>query len=274
MCCYVFLRASFSLFFLIRQYVLYRKGNNHAVPKSEQLLARYCFVQIMGPNPLKLCEEMILAANEIVGSGTASSSSVVLDLGSGTGITTALLAREFGCVAYAADLWSNPTENMRFFETLGLTNRQIVPIKADASGGLPFAEEFFDAVVSIDSYNYFGRSAEYLDAKLLPYVKRGGIVALCFPGMKQDCHENQPACLLESWTPDQLDYIHDIPWWKAIFEQSENADILGIREMQCTEEAWADWLLCDNEYARCDASAVKACALEYLNTIMVVLRKK
>lgn len=59
-------------------------------------------------------------------------------------------------MAYAADLWSNPTENMRFFETLGLTNRQIVPIKADASEGLPFAEEFFDAVVSIDSYNYFG----------------------------------------------------------------------------------------------------------------------
>lgn len=97
-----------------------------------------------------------------------------------------------------------------------MTNRQIVPIKADASEGLPFAEGFFDAVVSIDSYNYFGRSAEYLDAKLLPYVKRGGIVALCFPGMKQDCHENPPACLLESWTPDQLDYIHDIPWWKAI----------------------------------------------------------
>lgn len=44
--------------------------------------------------------------------------------------------------------------------------------------------------------------------------------------------------------------------------------------MQCTEEAWADWLSCDNEYARCDASAVKAGALEYLNTIMVVLRKR
>lgn len=44
--------------------------------------------------------------------------------------------------------------------------------------------------------------------------------------------------------------------------------------MQCTEEAWADWLLCDNEYARCDASTVRAGALEYLNTIMVVLRKK
>ena len=54
----------------------------------------------------------------------------------------------------------------------------------------------------------------------------------------------------------------------------ENADILGIQEMQCTGETWADWLLCDNEYARCDASAVRAGAHEYLNTIMVVLRKK
>lgn len=181
-------------------------------PKANSFSQDSVLSKIMGPNPLKLCEEMILTANEIVGNKAVSPSSVVLDLGSGTGITTALLAREFGCVAYAVDLWSNPTENMRFFETLGLTNRQIVPIKADASEGLPFAEGFFDAVVSIDSYNYFGRSAEYLDAKLLPYVKRGGIVALCFPGMKQDCHENPPACLLESWTPDQLDYIHDIPW--------------------------------------------------------------
>lgn len=150
-------------------------------PKANSFSQDSVLSKIMGPNPLKLCEEMILTANEIVGNKAVSPSSVVLDLGSGTGITTALLAREFGCAAYAVDLWSNPTENMRFFETLGLTNRQIVPIKTDASEGLPFAEGFFDAVVSIDSYNYFGRSAEYLDAKLLPYVKRGGIVALCFP---------------------------------------------------------------------------------------------
>lgn len=243
-------------------------------PKANSFSQDIVLSKIMGPNPLKLCEEMLITTNEIVGTETVSSSSVVLDLGSGTGVTTALLAREFGCVAYAADLWSNPTENMRFFESLGLTNRQIIPVKADASEGLPFAEEFFDVVVSVDSYNYFGRNVEYLDTKLLPYVKQGGIVALCFPGMKRDCHVNPPACLTASWTPDQLDFIHDIPWWKAIFEQSENADILGMREMQCTVEAWADWLSCDNEYARRDASAVKAGALEYLNTIMVVLRKR
>lgn len=84
-------------------------------PKANSFSQDIVLSKIMGPNPLKLCEEMLLTANEIVGNEAVSPSSVVLDLGSGTGITTALLAREFGCVAYAVDLWSDPTENMRFF---------------------------------------------------------------------------------------------------------------------------------------------------------------
>lgn len=84
-------------------------------PKANSFSQDSVLSKIMGPNPLKLCEEMILTANEIVGNKAVSPSSVVLDLGSGTGITTALLAREFGCASYAVDLWSNPTENMRFF---------------------------------------------------------------------------------------------------------------------------------------------------------------
>lgn len=37
--------------------------------------------------------------------------------------------------------------------------------------------------------------------------------------------------------------------------------------------AWSDWLACDNEYAAGDRAAVEAGALEYLNTIAIVLRK-
>ena len=96
----------------------------------------------MGPNPLKLCEELLCYADIPAGS-------VVLDLGSGAGLTSALMAREYGLTLYAADLWSDPSDNMRFFEECGLTNRQAVPLKADATA-LPFAHDFFDAVVSVD----------------------------------------------------------------------------------------------------------------------------
>ena len=219
----------------------------------------------MGPNPLKLCEELLSY-------GDIPAGSVVLDLGSGAGLTSALMARECGFAVYAADLWSDPSDNMRFFEGLGLTNRQVVPLKADATA-LPFATGFFDAVVSVDSYNYFGRDPEYLGEHLLPLVKRAGELLFAIPGMERDCHDDLPACLLASWTSEQLDYMHDMDWWRANIAQTDGMDILDMREMACTREAWADWIACDNEYAAGDRTAVEAGALDFLNTIAVRLRR-
>ena len=223
--------------------------------------------KIMGPNPLKLCEELLADAILPRGSRTC-------DLGSGTGITSIMLAREYELDTYAVDLWSDPAENRAFFREMNVPDALIHPIKADASEGLPFAEEFFDAVVSIDSYNYYGRDPRYLDEKLLPYLKVDAKLYLSIPGMKQDCHDNLPECLLTSWTPDQLEYMHDIDWWHAMIGKSAGARILDMHVMECTREAWADWIACDNEYARGDRAAVTAGALDYLNTIAITLEKK
>ena len=235
-------------------------------PKANTFPTSIMRTRSMGPNPLKLCEELL-------GTTSIPAGSVVLDLGSGAGLTSALMAREYGLTVYAADLWSNPSDNMRFFQECGLTNRQAIPLKADATA-LPFAESFFDAAVSIDSYNYFGRDPQYLGEHLLPLVKRGGELLFAIPGMMRDCHDNLPACLLASWTPDQLDYMHSMKWWRAIFAQTKDAQILDMHEMSCTHEVWADWLLCDNEYARGDRAAIEAGALDYLNIIGVRLRRK
>ena len=235
-------------------------------PKADTFPQSAMRERSMGPNPLKLCEELLTFAD-------IPESSVVLDLGSGAGLTSALMAREYGFFVYAADLWSDPSDNMRFFEEMGLTNRQAVPLKADATA-LPFAHGFFDAVVSVDSYNYFGRDPLYLGEHLLPLVRRGGELLFAIPGMARDRHDDLPACLLASWTPEQLDYMHDMSWWRANIEQTEGVEILDMREMACTREAWADWLECDNEYAVGDRAAVEAGALINLNTIAVRLRRR
>lgn len=240
-------------------------------PKTNHFDTGLVREKIMGPNTLKLCEEL-LGLVDAVSEGIAPGS-VVLDLGSGNGISSSMLAREYGFVTFAADLWSDPGDNMRFFESLGLTNRQVVPVRADATA-LPFARGFFDAVISVDSYNYFGRDPEFLEACLLPCVKPGGLLAFAIPGMRRDCHDALPECLLRSWTPDLLDYMHDIPWWKAIFAKAAGAELIDVREMACTPEAWADWLECDNPYAVNDRAAMTSGGLDYLNTIAVVLRKK
>lgn len=142
--------------------------------------------KIMGPNPLKLTEELMLGLN-------IPRNGVVCDLGSGQGLTSLFLAKEYGFKVYAADLWSNPEENRRFFRSEGLTDDEILPVKADATA-LPFEKGFFDAVICVDSYNYFGRDPAFLDEKLLPFVKSGGLVAISVLGMKKYIHKNDTIC--------------------------------------------------------------------------------
>ena len=172
--------------------------------------------KIMGLNPLKLCEELLHDANIPAGS-------TVCDLGSGSGITSVTLAREYGLDTYAVDLWSDP---------------------------------------------------EYLGAKLLPYVRRGGMLYLAIPGRVHDCHDNLPECLLASWTPEQLEYMHDMEWWRRIIGLTAGAEIVDMRQMESTAEAWDDWLACDNEYAAGDRASIEAGALSHLNIIAITLQRK
>ncbi len=233
-------------------------------PRNKAYATPELLAKIMGPNPLKLEEELLLGHR-------IPSGAVVCDLGSGTGLTSVFLAKEYGFTVYAADLWSEPEENRKFFDSFGLSHEQIIPVKADATA-LPFAPCFFDAIVSTDSYNYFGRDTAYLDEKLLPFLKPGGYVYIAVPGMKHDCHDKLPPELLLSWTPEQMDYMHDTAYWTRMVGQSR-AEVLCVEEMQSNEEVWADWLRQENEYAVSDRRSMEAGAGKYLNFIKIVLRK-
>ncbi|NTU77557.1 MAG: methyltransferase domain-containing protein, partial [Alphaproteobacteria bacterium] len=114
---------------------------------------------IMGPNPAKLLEELLEKFPLEPGQ-------TIMDLGCGQGVTSIMLAKEYHQRVFAVDLWISASENWQRFVSQGLTNQQIVPIHLDAHE-LPFAEGFFDAVVSIDSYHYFGLDKEYLGKHLL-----------------------------------------------------------------------------------------------------------
>ncbi len=189
------------------------------------------------------------------------------------GVTSVFMAKEYGFKVYATDLWSNPDENRKYFYSLGLDENSIVSIKADSTD-LHFDKNFFDAVVSVDSYNYFGRDENYLDNKLLPFVKNEGYIYIAIPGVKNDCLDNLPKELLLSWTPEQLDYMHDIKYWKNIFNKSNDSEIIKIEEMESNEEVWNDWLMQENEYAINDRKSLNAGAGKYLNFIKIVLQKK
>ena len=235
-------------------------------PRSKKYCTPELLQKIMGPNPVKLEEELLLHHR-------IPQNAVVCDLGSGPGLTSVFLAKEYGFTVYAADLWSDPDENRAFFRQMGLPDEQIIPVKADAEA-LPFAPEFFDAVVSTDSYNYFGRNARYLDEKLLPFVRPGGWIRIAVPGMVKDCHDHLPGELLLSWTPEQLSYMRDADYWRALTSQCRGAEEISVSEMQSNAEVWEDWLRQENEYAVNDRKSMRAGAGKYLNFLKITLRRK
>lgn len=242
------------------------KGNTMKYIISEKYCTPDLMKMIMGPNPIKLEEELLLEHK-------IPENAIVCDLGSGQGLTSVFLAKEYGFTVYAADLWSDPTENRKFFDSMGVSPDRLIPVKADATA-LPFEKSFFDAIVSTDSYNYFGRDEGFLDEKLLPFVKSGGYVYIAIPGMKKDCHDDLPPELLLSWTPEQLEYMHDVKYWTDMVSKCIGAEVLSVKEMESNDEVWSDWLKQDNEYAVGDRKSMEAGGGKYLNFISIVLRKK
>ncbi len=221
---------------------------------------------IMGPNPAKLLEELLLLH-------PLSTTDTVLDLGCGRGVTSVFAAREYHARIFAADLWISPTDNKKRFDEMGLTSQQIIPIKVEAHD-LPFAEEFFDTVICVDSYHFFGLDKDYLGKHLLPLIKHGGYLLIVVPGLKKDIHDNIPVEMLQSWRAEDIQTLHDIAYWQQIITATENVEIVSFEEMESFDECWDDWLESDNEYAVNDRKAMNAGAGKYMNFIAMILRRK
>lgn len=222
---------------------------------------------IMGPNPAKLLEEL-LAKYPLEAGQT------VLDLACGRGVTSIMLAKYYGQRVFATDLWIEATDNWARFQQAGLTREAIVPIHAEAHE-LPYAASYFDAIICVDSYQYFGLDPEYLGKHLLPLVKPGGMLLFVVPGFVKDVHDDLPKELLLSWTPEALDTIHDCAYWKKVIGETKGIEVLSIAELEREhfDECWQDWLEADNEYAAGDRAAIEAGAGKYMNFVVIALRR-
>ncbi len=218
---------------------------------------------MMGPNAMRIAEE--LATFLPLARGMR-----ILDLGCGKGISSILLAEKYGVTVFAADLWISPAENAQRFASLGL-DANIVPLLVDATRELPFAQEYFDMILSVDAYQYFGGNEAMLP-KLLPFVKQGGFVAVAVPGFNQDFPEGRlPEEVQPFWTPEW--YFYSCGWWRALWEKEPGIVLTHCREMDACTQAWDEWLKSPSQHAGGDIPMMEAGAGKYFNIIQLVGRK-
>src|SRR5262245_40920366 len=145
-------------------------------PRSATYDPQWMLDNQMGPNVLWLTEA--LSHRMALHPGMR-----VLDLGCGRALSSIFLAREFGVQVWATDLWISASANWERIGAAGVADR-VFPIGAEAHS-LPFAERFFDAVVSLDAYHYFGTDDLYL-GYLVRFVKPGGRLGIVAPGLRHE----------------------------------------------------------------------------------------
>jgi SAM-dependent methyltransferase len=162
----------------------------------------------------------------------------VLDLGCGRASSSIFLSREFGVQVWATDLWISAAENIQRIRDAGVAD-SVFPLHADARS-LPFAPEFFDAIVCIDSFPYFGTDDLYLNY-LAQFVKPGSAIGIANAGLCREIEGPVPDHLRSWWTPD-FAALHSADWWRHHWAYSGIVDIDVADTMPDGWRFWLDWL--------------------------------
>ncbi|MCM1989084.1 SAM-dependent methyltransferase [Oceanirhabdus seepicola] len=184
----------------------------------------------MGPNAIWLAEFLTDKINLKKGMR-------VLDLGCGKGLSSIFLAKEFGVQVWATDLWIGATENFKRINEQGIEDL-VYPIHADAHD-LPFANGFFDAIVSLDAYHYFGTNEMYLES-LIRYLKPNGQIGIVVPSVNKEFNSKVPERLKPYWEPYLFTH-HSPNWWKELWGRSETVTVQVADTMPNGYENWLKW---------------------------------
>jgi len=184
---------------------------NERFPRSNKYDPAWILENKMGLNPLWLTEFLVQSLDLKPGMR-------VLDLACGKGMTSIFLAREYGVQVYAVDFdqWGSSAEirwgNAKEHEVEHL----ITPIQADAKN-LPFAPEFFDAIVCVNSYTYFGQDETYLEY-ILKFLRPDGRLAVINNGYVKEITDGIPEHILE-YLGDDIWSWRTLSWWKQLWEK-------------------------------------------------------
>jgi SAM-dependent methyltransferase len=194
----------------------------------------------------------------------------VLDLGCGRAASSIFLRREFGVQVWATDLWFSVSENSQRIRDAGVEDG-VFPIHSDARS-LPFAENFFDAIVCIDSFSYYGTGDLYLNY-LARFVKPGGPVGIAGAGLVREIEGPLPEHLREWWIQDVW-CLHSAAWWRRHWERTGIMDIELADTMPDGWQLWLDWqreVTPDNEV---EIKALEADRGNYLGYVRLVGRRQ
>ena len=221
----------------------------------------------MGPNSIRLLDELKRKSPE------DTCFDRTLDLGCGNALTSIFIANEMNTkIIYAFDLWISATENYKRIQENHLEDK-IIPIQGNALK-MPFAHDYFDAIISVDSYHYFACKEGVFSENILPFIKKGGYAMIAIPGIKEE-PKGEIKEIFNTWVKgDDANLFKTTKWWENLLKK-ECGDLCNIviKEAECFDIAWKEWFNSGHKYGIRDKEFLEKGLDKILNFILIYIRK-
>jgi len=135
--------------------------------------------------------------------------------------------------------------------TLALLMNLLIMAVPAGNTELTFDKAMFDAMVSVDSYHYYGGEKGFFEEKILPFMKNGAEILIGIPGIRS-AYSGHSEELLADWLGEDSHMFKSAAQWKDILSGADAVDDIEVWEMNCFDTPWDDWFNSGHEFAMGD----------------------
>jgi ubiquinone/menaquinone biosynthesis C-methylase UbiE len=210
-----------------------RRAIEETLPRSSRYDRRWVLTNSLGEHTLYNAESLCKALGIRRGMR-------VLDLGCGKAISSIFIAREFKCKVWAVDKNVSAHENLDRIRSQKMEKR-VVPVQSDA-WDLPFPKSFFDVIIAVDSYMYYGEDEHFLPY-VLQFLKPGGQIGVldaCFT--REVTNRSKPPGFLRRAMRSLWRRMHSVRWWRRRWENTGLVRVVSAETLPNSDEILSQYI--------------------------------
>lgn len=190
-----------------------------------------CEPKAWGPGSFEMAFPLIEAAQ--ICSGMR-----VLEVGGGSGQIAATLAKHWNASVVTLEPWTDGSEIRNVANNEGVGN-QVLPMRLTAQN-LPFANQTFDAVISIGSFEMIGDERPQALAEIVRVSKVGAIIGVAEPMCRTEIAPQEIANLDEGNNLEFQKCFRTVEWYSKLF-QSLGLAVTDARYFSESRQWWMEY---------------------------------